>query len=466
MTGPSPAERARASTAQQMRPPQTAKEVPRTRLPKTAAPRDTVQPAPPRPITRDETFGPAFEAALDDQTHSIARAGNLTNVLFDGKASFTERERLILGAERTIHLQTYIFASDATGWRTARLLAARAEAKPPVTVRVIYDAVGSDDTDPAIFAFMRKHGVQVRALRETALFDRLNARWHEKNLIVDGRAAIEGGMNVGDEYSASGGGWIEKCFKKVQPEGWHDTDVRFAGPAAQEAQWDFIRNWNRLGPPLSEDEVRKALPPVPAYAGGASVRVVQNRPNDDEKDFAGTRNIERMYLLAINEAKTSITIENAYFVPTPKIRRALIAAAERGVHVRIMTNSAEASDLSIESYAGRYWYKDLLKAAEKLPAPHGSIEIHEMKTRMLHAKTASFDGTYVIVGSANLNHRSMRHDSETVVGMREPALALRMERHWDVIDEEAEPVTLETLKNDPWYIKLWSWLLHWFAYFM
>ena len=135
------------------------------------------------------------------------REGNRSQLLFDGVESFEARKRLILSATDSVYLQTFIFDDDATGWETARLLAQRAQ--EGLDVRVIFDGFGSNRADNEIFEFMRASGVKVEEYGDPLRqFWDLNDRWHEKHLIVDNQIAIEGGMNIANEYALGGSGGL------------------------------------------------------------------------------------------------------------------------------------------------------------------------------------------------------------------------------------------------------------------
>lgn len=226
--------------------------------------------------------GPDFEAALDRLTGSRARAGNRVDVLYDGVPSFAERARLIAAATTSIHLQTFIFTDDATGQALADQLIAKAKAG--VAVRVIIDGLGSNRSDDAFFDRMRAAGVDVRA-RETGLdLTELNHRWHEKHLIVDGRVAIAGGMNVADEYALGGSGRLVMGRGGTGSEPWRDVDVRIEGAAVHDAQRAFLRNWRALGGTVPSTAVT-SLFPAPAPTGrNIRARVVQQHPAGDPPD--------------------------------------------------------------------------------------------------------------------------------------------------------------------------------------
>lgn len=390
----------------------------------------------------------AFEARLDAATKSRSVAGNSVSMLYDGVHSFAEREKMIGGAKHSICFQTFIFNSDETGWKLAKQLAAKA--KEGVEVRVIYDAMGSGRADPKMFQMMKDAGVDVRAYGEKWKVWDINDRWHEKNLIVDGQAAVLGGMNIADEYALGGSGKMVlsrgggKDGKGT--EAWRDTDVKLEGPAVRDSMNAFLRNWNEVGTPISEAAKAKLYPPLVPKDGGPSVRVVQHNPEVKGIEEASTR----LYKTAIETATKSITIENAYFLPPPELRKALIDAAKRGVDVKVMTNSREANDMGFVSDAARHFYDDMMKAGVKIYEKHGGT---------LHAKTATFDGEFSIVGSVNLNGRSKNTDAEIAMAVTDPKTAKSLEERFAAGLDKTTQVTMAELKKESWVTNLKQWAL-------
>ncbi|MDP3501372.1 MAG: phosphatidylserine/phosphatidylglycerophosphate/cardiolipin synthase family protein [Myxococcales bacterium] len=390
----------------------------------------------------------AFEARLDGETKSRNVAGNSVSMLYDGTQSFAEREKMIGGAKHSVCFQTFIFSSDETGWKLAKQLAAKA--KEGVEVRVIYDAVGSGRADPKMFQMMKDAGVDVRAYGEKWKVWDLNDRWHEKNLIVDGQQAVLGGMNIGDEYALGGSGKLVlsrgggKDGKGT--EAWRDTDVKLEGPAVRDSMNAFLRNWNEVGTPISDAAKAKLYPPLVAKDGGPSVRVVQHNPEVKGIEEAATK----LHLRSIETAQKSITIENAYFLPPPEIRKALIAAAKRGVDVKVMTNSREANDMGFVSDAARHFYDDMMKAGVKIYEKHGGT---------LHSKTATFDGEFSIIGSVNLNGRSKNTDAEIAMAVTDPKTAKSLEQRFAGGLSETRLVTMDELKKESWFTNLKQWAL-------
>lgn len=397
------------------------------------------------PIPLKGPFASAsFQAALDASTHSRAVSGNKVTMLFDGVSSFAERNKMIDGAKSSICLQTFIFNSDDTGWELAKRLAAKA--KEGVEVRVIYDAVGSGRADPKMFELMKDAGVDVRTYGEKWKVWDLNDRWHEKHLIVDGKASVEGGMNIANEYAFGGSGRQVFSRGTEGTEAWRDADVKLEGPAVADAMKAFVRNWGELGGTLSDADQAKLFPKIASNPGGPSVRVVQTNP--EVKGLDGTTN--QLYLKSIQTAQKSITIENAYFLPPKELRSALIDAAKRGVEVKVLTNSRASNDMGFVSDAARAFYDDLMKAG---------VQIYEKQGGTLHAKTATFDGEFSIVGSVNLNGRSRYEDAEVAVAVQDGSTAKQLEDRFASGLAQAKPVTMGELEKESFFTNLKQWAL-------
>lgn len=395
-------------------------------------------------------YGPAFEADLDRLTGTKVIPGNHVTPLFDGAESFEARDELLKNAKSSIHLQTFIFQSDETGQALAKRLAEKA--KEGVKVRVIYDAVGSARADSKMFQMMADAGVELRPYNRPIDHPlQANHRWHEKHLIVDGMASIEGGMNIANEY-AYGGSGLKVFSRGPQAQNpWKDTDVLVMGPAVAETQAAFVRNWDKIGPAITPAEREKLFPKLMPAPNGVEVRVVQHRPLED-----GDHNTHALYLRTIEEAHESLKIENSYFLPHVELREALERAARRGVDVEVITNSKTSSDMGFVTDAAHYFYGPMLQAGIKIFEKQGD--------GTLHAKTLTADGQCSLIGSANLNGRSEGHDSEVVLSIcSDPNTAQKLEKRFASDLKTTAPVTQEGLDAEPFMQHLREWVFSGFA---
>ena len=314
----------------------------------------------------------------------------------------------IVHARSEVLVEMYWFGSDRTGRRFADALIDKA--RQGVTVRVIYDAIGSFETDRSMFEDLGRAGCEVLEYNPIAPWRArfrvgvVNNRNHRKTLIVDRSVAFTGGVNLGDPWAPKeeGGG------------GWRDDMVRIEGPAVEEIRATFKATWKQMVEPAQH---APSLPPppmdVPPQAAG-QVRVLANAHSPNK------RAIRQAYLKRITEAQRFIYITNSYFVPALAIRRALVDAATRGVDVRVIVPGE--SDVPAVYYAGRYLYQRLMDAGVKL---------HEWQGTVLHAKTAVVDATWCTVGSYNLDYRSWRFNLEITAEVEDGAVARAMQQRFE-----------------------------------
>ena len=337
---------------------------------------------------------PGVESELGDRGGAPFVAAEDVEVLIDGPASWRRRIAMLEGAKERISCLTWAFYDDTTGWDGARRLVAAA--KRGVRVRVCVDAQvaeGSLYAAPVRWLVAQAASgalpLEIVAWRDPARpFD----GQHRKILVVDGRAAVLGGMNFGDAYShlPRSAEFEAKATAPAGP-GWRDTDLHVGGDAAVEAERVFAWVWNEQIAtrklPLAPMDVRTAPARAEAAAEGVRAAVVEQRPD------RGERTILLSWLTAIDAAATSVEVTNAYLVRIPSVQAALLAAAKRGVRVRVLTNSEESLDEPILATA-------ILTTVGELV--DGGVEVHLRKGSTLHAKTLVVDDTFCSVGSFNL----------------------------------------------------------------
>jgi cardiolipin synthase len=376
-------------------------------------------------------------------------AGNKVTLLIDGPATYDAMFKAIREAGSTINFETFIFEDDEVGRRFAdALLRKQAEG---VQVNLIYDSVGSMKTPAAFFRRLRDGGVQVREFNPINPLETggkiwlVNKRDHRKILVVDGKTAFTGGVNISSVYSSSSSGRLsrEQQGGPVQ-HAWRDTHVRIVGPAVAEFQKLFLDTWARLNGPESG---REYFPPL-KREGKDLVRVVGSTPGREN------RITYMMYVSAFAYAENSIHLTTAYFAPDNQALDALIRAAERGVDVRIVLPGA--SDSVLLYYAGRSYYTRLLESGVKL---------YERRNSMIHAKTAVIDNIWSTVGSTNMDLTSFLHNDEVNAIILSRDFAAEMESLFEEDLRQSNRILLEEWKKRPlwdrfkeWFIKLFG---HW-----
>ncbi len=324
--------------------------------------------------------------------------GNQVLLLQDGPATYQAMFAAISAAQNHINLETYILDDDEVGQRFAQALMAKQA--QGVQVNLLRDSAGTFGTPAAFFEQLAASGISVHEfnpINPLAARDswQWNQRNHRKLLIVDGRTAIMGGINISSVYS---GGSFKRGSQGLpkNPGGdnpaWRDTDLQLQGPVVAELQKLFVDDWEKQkGPPLA----KKDYFPPPQHVGQQVVRAIGSSPDEPFSLIYAT------LLSAIGSAESSVRVTNAYFVPDPQLLAALEAAARRGVDVNLILPSQ--TDSWLVFHAGRRHYARLLRAG---------VKIHERRGVLLHAKTALIDGVWATVGSTNLDWRSFLHNHE------------------------------------------------------
>jgi cardiolipin synthase len=372
--------------------------------------------------------------------------GNAARLLVDGPQAHRAMFEAMAAARRHINLETYILDDGEPGERLAVLLAKKAA--EGVTVQLIYDSVGSIKTPRAYFDRLRQAGVRVCEFNPVKKRpDKLNNRDHRKILVVDGRVAFTGGINISETYTSSSRvARRSHDQEKDKKQGWRDTQIRVEGPVVAQFQRLFLDAWalQDCGPAADAAYFPRLEP-----RGDKAMRVVRGDPGGEGSEMYTA------LLSAMREAQRRIWLTFGYFVPDAATRRALADAARRGVDVRLVLPGF--SDFWAPVYAGRSHYEELLAAG---------VRIFEWHDALMHAKTAVIDSRWASVGSTNLDWRSFVHNYEADVIVRDAGFAREMERRFlaDVaaaVEIQAEAWRArgagERLKE--WLARQWEYLL-------
>src|SRR5918995_487352 len=321
--------------------------------------------------------------------------GNQVNLLIDGPNTYRTMLDVISRATRWIHFENYIIRSDAAGWRFAELLAARA--REGVSVRVLYDWLGSFGTSRGYWSYLRKAGVEVRAFHPPQLVDVVAnvSRNHRKLVVADGSRGVLGGLCIGCE-------WTGESHAHGQP--WRDTAVEIEGPAAAVLDQSFASIWELTGSAVPSEFAAGVVEP----RGAADVRVISGEP--------GRERAYRVIELLAAGSVERLWITDAYLVAPPRLFQALRDSARDGVDVRLLMPGS--SDLPLIRNLSRIGYRDLLRTG---------VRIYEWDGPMLHAKTIVCDDRWVRIGSSNLNASSLLGNYEVDVLIEDVPFAREME---------------------------------------
>ncbi|HTM56227.1 MAG TPA: phosphatidylserine/phosphatidylglycerophosphate/cardiolipin synthase family protein [Pirellulales bacterium] len=317
-------------------------------------------------------------------------------------------------AHERVWMETYIFADDAAGRAIADALADRARAG--VDVRLMIDAWGSFSTPRALLNRLREAGVQLhffhafgQALPGPRWLRLMNQRNHRKLLVIDDNIAYFGGMNIVDQSGIHSKAEARQRHLPASA-GWRDVHVRMVGPCQAQVAEICERLWNRV-----HHEHRKKAPRWPLEemlrADHDSIFFFDSRPS------LKNRRPHRVLVPLLKQARREIIVSMAYFIPVGRVLRELIRARRRGVRVKVIV--PQQSDVKIVEWATRHFYEYLLKRG---------IHIYERRDRMLHSKAMVIDGRWSVVGSCNLDPRSLRMNLEFLAVIHSPQMAAALKR--------------------------------------
>ncbi len=335
-------------------------------------------------ISKDSPF---TQSAIENIIGLSFSKNNNVRLLESGQETFQAIIDALLSAKKIICIEFYIFRDDDTGKKIAEIL--KEKAKQGVIVYLLYDHFGSFLTSRAFWSDLKKSGIHVRVshpFKWSAPRGYLS-RNHKKLLLIDGKQAFTGGFNIADEY--------HRHFKK-RKKVWRDMGIYMEGPISNTLLHIFMRSWKTWkGPTINWDAkhhtgIINGLSIIPIIASTGRSR----------------RRMRRLLLYSIKSATKSIYLTTAYFIPSRRILRAMMQASKRGVSLNLLLPGK--SDVTPVFYAGRKYFKRLLKAG---------VIIYNYQGSILHSKTAVFDECWSIIGSSNLDYQSFKRNDESNVGV-------------------------------------------------
>jgi cardiolipin synthase len=376
-------------------------------------------------LTRQyDTNDPQFRRSLGVLLGPPLVEGNKVEVLLNGDQIFPAMLKAIREAQHTITFETYIYWSGSIGREFTEALAERARAG--VKVHVLLDWIGSMKISNAEMEQMRSAGVELHRYHKPVWWKlaRLNNRTHRKLLVVDGRIGFTGGVGIADKWRGHG----------QDEDHWRDTHFRVEGPVVGQMQAVFNDNWTKAtGTVLDGDAYFPAL----KHEGESAAQMFSSSIT------GGSESMHLMYLMAITAARHTIHLSNAYFVPDDLAVRALVAAAKRGVDVRIIT-PGKIIDSDVVRAASRERWGELLAAG---------VRIAEYQPTMYHVKALVVDSLLVSVGSTNFDSRSFSLNDEANLNVLDPVFAKQQEAVFEDDWRRAKPVSLQQWENRPLHDK-------------
>jgi cardiolipin synthase len=249
---------------------------------------------------------------------------------------------------------------------------------------------------------------------------RINNRTHRKLLIVDGLVGFTGGVGIASPWT----GHAEDA------DHWRDSHYRVEGPVVAQMQGVMLSNWGKTTGSILHGD---AYFPAPQQAGGQQAQMFHSSPS------GGGESMQLMYLIAITAAVKTIDIASAYFVPDDMARRALVAARERGVRVRVIT-PGKRIDTQVVRHASRALWGELLEAG---------VEMYVYEPTMFHCKTVLVDGLLSSVGSTNFDPRSFRLNDEANLNVYDRAFAQELTAVFEQDLQRCRRVTLQEWRQRP-----------------
>jgi cardiolipin synthase len=342
--------------------------------------------------------------------------GNALQLLFTGADYFPALIAAIDDARHEVHLESYIFDDDAIGKRVAAALARAA--RRGVAAHVLADGFGARRLAGTLGASMTRDGVQLLLYRPRPRQWRFHwhrlRRLHRKLVVIDGRIAFVGGINITTDFDAH--------FSVPR----FDYAVRIEGPVVEKIHatvrhvWQIVR-WSQFG---HRPDAPTFMPSPPQAAGDVRAALVIR------DNLRHRRDIEEVYFHAMNGAKKSILLANAYFLPGRRFRDALTKAAERGVQVTLLLQGR--TDYVLQHHATLALYDCLLSAG---------VKIFEYQPSYLHAKVAVVDDTWVTVGSSNIDPFSLLRSREANLIAQDQTFARTLAAHLQqAIQQQAQAI--------------------------
>jgi cardiolipin synthase A/B len=317
--------------------------------------------------------------------NAIITLDNQVEFYFEGQELFEKMIEELEAAQESIHLEYFIYKSDGIGTKIGEIL--KRKALSGVKVRVLFDGVGCFRRMSRKFKKeLREAGVDVRYFLDplNVITGRLlNYCNHRKIVVIDGKRAWTGGMNIGDEYLDGG---LKYPF-------WRDTHMRLTGESVAMLQGVFLSDWYNSGGEKILDQ--SMFPPPVAVEHYLPLQVVCSGPDSE------WNSLEKLYFNLITNANGEVLIQSPYFIPSESIRSALEASSLSGVNVHLVMTGV--ADKKIPFWVAHTYFESLLKAG---------VHIHLYRKGFFHPKMLVVDGNIATVGSCNMDVRSFHLDYE------------------------------------------------------
>ena len=346
--------------------------------------------------------------------------GGTAEILQNGDAFYPAMLEAIRGARESVNFEVYIFEPDAVGRQFIDAFKERARAG--VEVRLLVDWFGAIKLKKRYREEMKAAGVKVECFRPLALRNlvRMYRRTHRRAIVIDGEVGFTGGAAVSKKWKGN----------VTNHHEWRDSMTRVTGQLVTGIQAAFATNWVYCtGEVLAGP---RFFPPHRAGPGICGLSVVSS-PSDSAQP------IRLLMWMSFTNARRRIWISNSYFIPDVQLRAAVMDRARAGVDVRILVPGDHTDAVPVQ-LAGRSYYEELLDAG---------VRIFEFQAAMMHAKTVVVDGGWSIVGSANMDERSMELNEENVIGIADEGFARAVAEGVEHDLTRAREIRLEDWRRRP-----------------
>jgi len=370
---------------------------------------------------------PEFPVMATMATGVWLAAGTRVEVTLNGDGTYPRLWEDLRSAQQSITLQLYYGAPGRMAAMLGEILRERARAG--VRVFVLYDAFGAVDMPANHRAELRTAGIVVEPFRPIRLstLHLAQNRSHVRGIVIDSRVGWTGGFGIDDKWFGDG----------RSHGSWRETNVRFEGPAVRQLQAAFAAAWVEATGVMFTGRATLQS----ASDGATAAGLLYTAPT------LGSTAAERFFALSIAGARKTLYITNSYFAPDRNFIDLLIAAARRGVDVRILT-AGPRTDVNVVRLAGRAWYDTLLAAG---------VRIYEWQPTTLHAKTFVVDGEWFTVGSMNFDNRSMALNDEATLMVLDQTGGQKMDRIFLDDLRHAQEITLDAFRRRSWLQRLAEW---------
>ena len=348
--------------------------------------------------------------------------GGQAEILQNGDRFFPAILEAIRTAKDSINFEVYIFDSDEIG--RAFMDAFKERARAGVEVRLLLDWFGSIRLKRAHRRDLREAGVKLEFFRPLALRNlvRMYRRTHRRAIVIDGRIGFTGGAAVSDKWTGD----------TRTPKEWRDSMTRVTGSLVAGIQSAFAANWVYCCGEIIAGP--RFYPPNDDTGPACSLSVVSS-PSDAQQP------IRLLLWVSFINAQRRLWIASSYFIPDRHLRKAVQERARAGVDVRILVPGNHTDALPVQ-FAGRGFYEELLEAG---------VRIFEYQASMMHSKTVVVDDAWSLVGSANMDERSMEINEENLLGIASGDLARSIVDGIERDLERSKEIDLERWRRRPLY---------------